>query len=96
MCYGKGMLNAYVGIASNNGLKALQLERPESLDWARQSAEPRAWPQQVAFWAVLPDKEAIRISWLLDRGHRREALQELGRTAREMGRILPGDAPIRH
>ena len=90
------MLNAYVGIASKYGLTALQPERPETLDWARQSAEPRTWPPRVAFWAVLPDNEAARISWLLDHGHRREALRELSRSAREVGRILPGDRPTRH
>jgi hypothetical protein len=90
------MLNAYVGIASKHGLNAFRLERPDTLDWVRQSARGRTWPPRVAFWAVLSDREAFRISWLLDRGERREALRHLGQAAREIGRILPGDGLALH
>ena len=90
------MLNAYVGLASRNGLAALRPERQDTLAWAHQSAAGASGPLAVAFWAVLPDHDAARISWLLARGERSDALRELGRSAREIGSILPGDSPLRH
>lgn len=90
------MLNAYVGIASRYGLSALHLERPDTRAWACQLANGDTRHSRVAFWAVLPDQAAARISWLLLRGLRREALHVLGHCAREVGRILPGDEPLLH
>lgn len=96
LCYDRGMLNAYVGIASKHGLSAFRLERPDTRVWACRLAAGDARPPRVAFWAVLPDQVAARISWLLLSGARREALHVLGRCAREVGRLLPGDEPLRH
>jgi hypothetical protein len=90
------MLNAYVGIASKHGLAALRVERPDTLAWASRSVGARAWPYRVAFWAVLPDQTAALISWLLARGESEDALQELCRSAREVGRILASDRPTAH
>ena len=83
------MLNAYVGIATTNGLAALRAEREDTLDWARRLVGPRS--RSLAFWAVVPEEDAALASSLVNCGRQREALRILAGSAREMGSILPGD-----
>jgi hypothetical protein len=46
---------------------------------------------RVGFWAVLDDTEVRCVQALFVGGLRHEAMMFLDRSAREMGRILPGD-----
>jgi hypothetical protein len=86
------MLKAYVGVISQQGLAVLQPERDETLSLVRRSL--RSDSGRVGFWAVLDDTEARCVQALFVGGLRREAMLFLDRSAREMGRILPGD-PVR-
>jgi hypothetical protein len=86
------MLKAYVGVMSKEGLAVIQPERDESLSLVRRSL--RSEYDRVGFWAVLDDTEARCVQALVTGGRRREAMIFLDRSAREMGRILPGD-PVR-
>ena len=81
------MLKAFVGIASDQGLAVLHLERAETISLVEQSV--RAGPNRVGFWAVIDDAEARCVQALFVGGLRREAMLVLDRTAREIGRILP-------
>lgn len=82
------MLKAYVGVMSKDGLADLQPERDESLSLVRRSVGSEFG--RVGFWAVLDDVEARCVQALFVGGRRREAMLFLDRTARDMGRILPG------
>lgn len=86
------MLKAYVGVMSKDGLAVLQPERDESISLVRRSVQSEF--DRVGFWAVLDDTEARCVQALVTGGLRREAMFFLDRSAREMGRILPGD-PVR-
>jgi hypothetical protein len=81
------MLNAYVGIVTTHGLKAIHVERMETIRRVRQSAAITS--RFVGFWAVLPESEAQVIQFLLGEGEQDSALHYLSQTAREIGRILP-------
>lgn len=83
------MLKAYVGVMSKEGLAVLQPERDESLSLVRRSV--RSDFGRVGFWAVLDDTEARCVQALFVGGLRHEAMMFLDRSAKEMGRILPGD-----
>jgi hypothetical protein len=83
------MLKAYVGLFSKEGLAVLQPERDESLSLVRRSV--RSDFGRVGFWAVLDDTEARCIQALFVGGLRHEAMMFLDRSAKDMGRILPGD-----
>lgn len=87
--YRRVMLKAYVGVLSKEGLAVLQPERDDSLSLIRRSM--RCGVDRVGFWAVLDDAEARRVETLFVGGLRREAMLALDRSARDMGRILPGD-----
>jgi hypothetical protein len=84
------MLKAFVGIASGQGLAVLQPERAETLLFIQRSVQ--TGHDRVGFWAVLDDTEARCVQALFVGGLRREAMIFLDRTARDMGRILPGGA----
>lgn len=86
------MLKAYVGVMSKEGLAVLQPERDESLSLVRRTL--RSESARVGFWAVLDDTEARCVQALFTGGLRHEAMMFLDRSAKEMGRILPGD-PVR-
>jgi hypothetical protein len=86
------MLKAYVRVMSKEGLAVLHPERDESLSLVRRSM--RSDFGRVGFWAVLDDTEARCVRALFVGGLRHEAMMFLDRSAREMGRILPGD-PVR-
>jgi len=86
------MLKAYVGVLSKDGLAVIEPERDESLSLVRRTL--RSDFRRVGFWAVLDDTEARCVEALLVGGLCREAMMFLDRSAKEMGRILPGD-PIR-
>ncbi|MBA4067431.1 MAG: hypothetical protein C0501_27725 [Isosphaera sp.] len=83
------MPKAYVGIASPQGLTVLQPERDDTLSLVRRAGLDGG--ERVGFWAVLGDIDARCVQALVVSGHRREALWLLDRSAREAGRILPGD-----
>ncbi|MBN9519877.1 hypothetical protein J0H58_15350 [bacterium] len=83
------MPKAYVGVASKQGLAAFQPERDDTLSFVSRCS--LACADRVGFWAVLGDSDARRVRALLYGGHQREALRLLDRSARELGRILPGD-----
>lgn len=87
------MLKAFVGIASDQGLAALHPERDETISLVERSV--RAGYNRVGFWAVLDDTAARCVQALWVGGRRREAMLFLDRTARDMGRILPGDGTPR-
>jgi hypothetical protein len=86
------MLKAYVGLLSKEGLAVLQPERDESVSLVRRSM--RSDFGRVGFWAVLDDTEARCVQALFAGGLRHEAMIFLDRSAKEMGRLLPGD-PVR-
>jgi hypothetical protein len=83
------MLKAFVGIASEQGLAVLHPERDETLSFVERSV--RTGPNRIGFWAVLDDTEARCVQALFVGGRRREAMLFLDRSAKEIGRILPGD-----
>ena len=85
--YREGMLKAYVGVMSKDGLAVIQPERDESLSLVRRKL--RSEFDRVGFWAVLDDTEARCVQALVTGGLRREAMMFLDRSAKEMGRILP-------
>lgn len=85
------MLKAYVGVASPHGLAVLQPERADTL-WLVESWASSG-QRRVSFWAVLGDADAESVQDLFRCGYRREALRLLDRCAKDMGRILPSDAP---
>jgi len=85
------MLKAYVGVMSQQGLAVLQPERDETLSLVRRTTQDDFG--RVGFWAVLDDTEARCVQALFVGGLRREAMLFLGRSAREMGRLLPSDPP---
>ena len=85
------MLKAYVGVASPHGLAVLQPERADTL-WLVENCSGGRW-QQVGFWAVLGDADAESVQALFRGGYRREALRLLDRCAKDMGRIMPSNAP---
>lgn len=83
------MLKAYVGVMSKEGVAILQPERDESLSIVRRSM--RSDFARVGFWAVLGEDDARCVQALVTGGLCREAMFYLDRSAREMGRILPGE-----
>lgn len=88
------MLKAYVGVACTEGLAVLQLERDDTLSFARRSGLDGTG--RVGFWAVLGDTDARCVNALFLSGHRREALWLLDRSAKDVGRILPSDGKLSH
>jgi hypothetical protein len=82
-------LKAYVGVMSKDGLAVLQPEQDETLARVRNSV--RSERGEVGFWAVIDDAEVRCVQALCVGGLCREAMLFLDRTARDMGRILPGD-----
>lgn len=89
-----GMLKAYVGVASGQGLAVLPPERDDTLSLVRQAGLDHTG--QVGFWAVLGETDARCVNALFLSGHRREALWLLDRSAKEAGRILPSDTKLSH
>ncbi len=83
------MLNAYVGVASKQGLSMFHPERDDTRSLVRNSVLPDT--RRIGFWAVLTDSEAQWIHALLMNGQGREAMMLLDRCAREIGRILSSD-----
>ena len=81
------MLNAYVGIVSVHGLKAIHVERVETMQHVRRLAAGTG--RCVGFWAVIPESEAQVVCFLLGEGEEDSALHYLNQSARDMGRILP-------
>lgn len=90
------MLRAYVGIASPHGLAVLHPERDDTLSAVERYVELNRL--RVGFWAVLGEDDACSVRALFQRGHRREALALLDRSAKEIGRILPSETvrPLLH
>lgn len=86
------MLKAYVGVASRQGLAVLQPERDDTLSLVGRASQDGTG--RVGFWTVLEEQEARRVHALFLSGRRLEALWLLDRSAKEAGRILPGD-PVR-
>ncbi len=84
-----GMLKAYVGVASEQGLAVLQPERDETLSLVRRCVRNNS--DRVGFWVVLDEAEARCVQALFVGGLRREAMLLLDRSAIELGRILPSD-----
>jgi hypothetical protein len=93
-CYLTGMLKAYVGVASSQGLAVLQPERDDTLSLVRHAGLDQTG--QVGFWAVLGETDARCVNALFISGYRREALWLLDRSAKEAGRILPSDTKRSH
>jgi hypothetical protein len=83
------MLKAYVGVMSKDGLAVLQPEEDETLARVRNSV--RSECGEIGFWAVIDDAEVRCVHALCVDGLCREAMLFLDRSARDMGRILPGD-----
>ena len=82
------MFKSYVGVLSEQGLTVLTPERDGSLSLIRRTL--RSELGEVGFWAVLEETEARCVQALFVGGRPREAMLFLDRSAREMGRILPG------
>lgn len=87
--YETGMLKAYVGIATDEGLCSLHPERDDTMKFVRRAV--RSERPRVGFWAVLDETQARCVQALFDGGLHREAMLFLDRTAKDMGRILPSD-----
>lgn len=83
------MLQAYVGLASIQGLRTFQVERAESLRFVRRSALRFGSRPCVGFWAVLSEADAHVVQGLLREGETGTALRHLGSIARDLGRVLP-------
>lgn len=83
------MLKSLVGIASDQGLAILEPERTDTLSLIHRQSNART--EDVAFWAVLEENDARCVQALFVGGLRREALDLLGRTARDIGRILSAE-----
>jgi hypothetical protein len=83
------MLQAFVGVASKQGLSVLQPERDETLHLVRRCV--RDGGRRVGFWAVLDDADAPSVRALFLDGRRFEAMMLLDRSAKHLGRILPSD-----
>ena len=81
------MLNAYVGIVSVHGLKAIHVEQVETMRHVRRLATMT--DKCVGFWAVIPDSEFQVVRFLLGVGEEDSALHYLNLAARDIGRILP-------
>ena len=81
------MLNAYVGIVSVHGLKAIHVEHVETMRHVR--CLTAATDKCVGFWAVIPDSEVQVVRFLLGEGEQDSALHYLNQSARDIGRILP-------
>ena len=85
------MRNAYVGIATIQGLDTLFVE----IAPARQligELPARARSPQIGFWAVMSENDADRITLLLESGECRTALHMLDRAACECGRLFPAES----
>ena len=86
------MLQAYVGVASKQGLYLLCPEHDGTRLSVRRTV--RSCTGRIGFWAVLADSDAYTVQMLFQSGYRHEALVMLNRCARDIGRILPSD-PVR-
>ena len=86
------MLQAYVGVASNQGLALLCPEHDRTRLSVRLAV--RSCTGRIGFWAVLDESDVRSVQALFQSGYRHEALAMLNRCARDIGRILPSD-PVR-
>ena len=80
------MSNSWIGIASGNGLMRLAPERSHTLHFLTRHARRE---NSQCFWAVLEDRHARVICWLVDAGEPQIALDFLNQTALDSGSILP-------
>jgi hypothetical protein len=81
------MLQAYVGLASVQGLRTFQMERPDSLDFVRRSAIRFGNKPCVGFWAVVSDADAHVVQSLLQDGDLKNAMRHLDLSALDLGRL---------
>ena len=81
------MLNAYVGIVSAHGLKAIHVEHMVTMLRVQNLA--KLTRNFIGFWAVISESEAHVVHFLLSEGEQDSALHYLNQSAREIGPILP-------
>ena len=92
--YGSGMMQAFVGIVSPQGVEHFYPEDPSTVRFLWRRVE-RQKGRVTCFWSVLPSDAAVVIEAAVALGWNQEALCMLQQHCRDYGRIVPfrDDAP---
>jgi hypothetical protein len=82
------MLQAYVGIVSQQGIELFCPEDPATVRFLWRRVQ-RARGRSACFWSVLSDETVKLIQTTLNFGHPQEALDLLQQSARDYGFLVP-------
>jgi hypothetical protein len=82
------MLQAFVGIVSQQGIELFCPEDPATVRFLWRRAQ-RARGRAACFWSVLPSEAVELIEAALNLGQAREALDILQELARDYGFLIP-------